>query len=215
MLKKEVFATPDVALLLFNSFLFYGYGYLILDDHETGSQLLGVFTLFNAIIHFIVSVLFYKNNLGDKKLFYLASAMVLVFITITIPVQLDGNWVTLLWVTEAALLFWVGRTKAIAVYEKLAYPLMLLAFLSLLQDWSKNYNMYFPSHKDSTIMSIFNSAFLTSLLFIIGFGVIYWVYKKKDFVSALKPESKLAQLVSYAIPAVLVFSLYYAFRLEI
>ena len=215
MLKKEVFATPDVALLLFNSFLFYGYGYLILDGHETGSQLLGVFTLFNAIIHFIVSVLFYKNNLGDKKLFYLASAMVLVFITITIPVQLDGNWVTLLWVTEAALLFWLGRTKAIAVYEKLAYPLMLLAFLSLLQDWSKNYNMYFPSHKDSTIMSIFNSAFLTSLLFITGFGVIYWVYKKKDFVSALKPESKLAQLVSYAIPAVLVFSLYYAFRLEI
>ncbi|MBF8149605.1 DUF2339 domain-containing protein [Winogradskyella sp. F6397] len=215
VLRKEMLKTSDVVLLLFNSFLFYGLGFAILENHDTGSQLLGLFTLGNAVIHFIVSVLFYKLKLGDKNLFYLASAMVLVFITITIPVQLDGNWVTLLWVSEAALLFWLGRTKAIKVYEKLSYPLMILAFLSLLQDWSFAYSAYYGINEDEQITTIFNIHFLTSLLFVIAFGFIVWLSRKEDYTSTLKPTSIWSRLLTYGIPALFLFSAYYAFRLEI
>ncbi|WP_245710212.1 DUF2339 domain-containing protein [Winogradskyella thalassocola] len=215
MLKKEVFKTSDIVLLLLNSFFFYGFGFAILDNHETGTQLLGLFTLGNAVIHFIVSVLFYKMKLGDKNLFYLASAMVLVFITITIPVQLDGNWVTLLWVSEAALLFWLGRTKGITVYEKLSYPLMLLAFISLLQDWSFAYSAYYGLELEDKIPFIFNIHFLTSLLFVSAFGFIVWLYRKEDYPSAPQPTSIWHRLWSYGIPIIFVFTAYYAFRLEI
>ncbi|WP_083858554.1 DUF2339 domain-containing protein [Psychroflexus torquis] len=54
LIKKEKFGIENIALLLINSFIFYGVGYAILDDHETGKQLLGIFTLCNAILHFIV-----------------------------------------------------------------------------------------------------------------------------------------------------------------
>ena len=64
----------------------------------------------------------------DRNLVYLVAGLVIIFITIAIPVQLDGNWVTLLWAGEAALLFWIGRSKQVPVYEKLSYPLMYLAF---------------------------------------------------------------------------------------
>jgi len=215
MLKREVFKKRDVVLLLFNSFLFFGFGYAILERNSIGSQLLGVFTLGNAVIHFIVSVIFYKKKLGDKNLFYLASAMVLVFITITIPVQLNGNWVTLLWVSEAALLFWLGRTKGIKVYEKLSYPLMFLAFLSILQDWSYAYDSFYGIDIENKVTSIFNIHFLTSLLFVSAFGVIVWLSINKEYTSALKPTSIWYRLLSYVIPSILVFSAYYAFRLEI
>ncbi len=215
MLKREVFKGSDVFLLLLNSFLFFGFGYAILENHETGSQLLGLFTLGNAVIHFIVSVLFYKMKLGDKNLFYLASAMVLVFITITIPVQLNGNWVTLLWVSEAALLFWLGRTKGITVYEKLSYPLMVLAFISLLEDWSNGYSLYYTIDAENKVTTIFNIYFLTSMLFVAAFGVIVWLSRKEDYASALKPNSIWNRLFTYSIPAILLFSAYYAFRLEI
>ncbi|WP_179319817.1 DUF2339 domain-containing protein [Winogradskyella helgolandensis] len=215
MLKKEVFQSSDVVLLLLNSFLFYGFGFAILDNHETGTHLLGLFTLGNAVTHFIVSVIFYKMKLGDKNLFYLASAMVLVFITITIPVQLDGNWVTLLWVSEAALLFWLGRTKGIKVYEKLSYPLMILAFLSLLQDWSFAYSAYYGLDVEDQITTVFNIHFLTSLLFVSAFGVIVWLSLRDEYTSALKPTSNWSRLLTYVIPSILVFSAYYAFRLEI
>src|SRR5690606_5054601 len=104
LLQKEKFEITDILLLLANSFIFYGFGYAILDSHEIGSQLLGLFTLGNAMLHFIVGLVIYKQKLGDKNLFYFVAGLVLVFITIAIPVQLNGNWVTLLWVGEAALL---------------------------------------------------------------------------------------------------------------
>lgn len=220
IMKLEAFNAGDVILLLVNSFVFYGFGYAILNSSETGSQLLGLFTLANAVIHFIVSVIFYTKKLGDQKLFYLASAMVLTFITITVPVQLDGNWVTLLWIGEAALLFWIGRTKAISVYEKLSYPLMILAFLSILQDWSYAYNTYtintyYNGGIDTYETSIFNIHFLSSIVFIAAFGFILWVSRKEEYISAFQPGSFWKRLFDYLIPAVFIFSTYYAFRLEI
>ena len=109
--RKEKFDTNDIILLLGNSFVFYGIGYALLENHTTGEQLLGLFTLCNAFIHLIVSAVIYRQKLADRNLFYLVSGLVLVFITIAFLVQLDGNWVTLLWVGEAALLFWIARTK--------------------------------------------------------------------------------------------------------
>ena len=134
LLKKEKFVIDDIILLMINSFVFYGIGYSILDNHQTGSQLLGLFTLINAVVHFVASVIIYRQKLADRNIHYLIAGLVLVFITIAIPVQLDGNWVTLMWAGEAALLFWIGRTKNVSFYEKLSYPLMLLAFFSILQD---------------------------------------------------------------------------------
>jgi hypothetical protein len=55
--------------------------------HETGKHLLGVFTLCNALVHFVVTTIIYKKKLGDKNLFYLAAGLVLIFITIAIPVK--------------------------------------------------------------------------------------------------------------------------------
>src|SRR5690606_1117592 len=60
LIKKEDFNYGDVILLLLNSFIYYGVGYNILLDHETGVHLLGIFTVFNALIHFIAGVLIYK-----------------------------------------------------------------------------------------------------------------------------------------------------------
>ncbi|WP_417860996.1 DUF2339 domain-containing protein [Winogradskyella sediminis] len=215
LIKKEVYNSSDVILLLLNSFIFYGLGYSILIEDNIGEQLLGLFTLSNAVIHFIVSVLFYRLKLGDKKLFYLASALVMVFITITIPVQLNGNWVTLLWVTEAALLFWMGRTKSIAIYEKLSYPLMILAFLSLIEDWSNAYNSFYGYDIEEIFTVIFNIQFLSSMLFVAAFGFILWIQRKANYVSGIQSDTFWSKLWSVVVPAIFILSTYFAFRLEI
>ncbi len=213
--QKEKFEIPDILLLLANSFIFYGIGYSILARHETGSQFLGVFTIFNGILHFAVSSYIYKQKLNDKNLLYLISGLVLVFITIAIPVQLDGNWVTLLWVGEAALLFWIGRTKQIPVYENISYPLMLLAVISIFQDWSTayNFNMFYTGGTKMT--PLLNVNFLSSLLFIAAFSYITVLNSNKKYVSSLISKKDLQQLVSFLIPAVLLSTIYFAFRLEI
>ncbi len=209
---NEKFKKSDVVLLLLNSFLFYGFGYGLLANHDIGKELLGIFTLCNALIHFIVSAIIYKKKLGDRNLFYLAAGLVLTFITITIPVQLDGNWVTLLWALEAALLFWIGSTKKVPTYKHLSYPLMILAFLSLLEDWDNYYSGYY--HEEH-MASILNIAFLSSIIFTVAFGWINRIQLKHNIATDTKNPSLFTRFMSFAIPVTCILSLYGAFYHEI
>jgi uncharacterized membrane protein len=213
LIQKQKFELKDIWLILANSFIFYGIGYSILNDHDAGVQLLGLFTLINAVIHFIVSLLIYRDKLVDRNLFYLISGLVLVFLTIAIPVQLDGEWVTLLWAGEAALLFWIGRTKGVPVYEKLSYPLIFLAFFSIIHDWIVFYGSYSYEQSATGFTPIFNINFLSSLLFITAFAFINILNNSKKYS---RPVSSIFfSIMKISIPAILLIVIYYSFRMEI
>jgi uncharacterized membrane protein len=215
LVRKENFNKGNSLLLLSNSFIFYGIGYAIIAGLDFGTDFLGLFTLANAIIHSIVCFFIYKQKLADKNVFYLIAGLVLIFITITFPVQLDGNWVTLLWASEAALLFWLGRTKKVSIYEAISYPLMILAFFSLLQDWTSAYNTYLVEDPESKIAFLLNVNFLSSVLFIGSFGFINKLNSNKNYPSLFESWTKTSRILSYAIPAILIFTAYYSVLLEI
>ncbi|MCG2419405.1 DUF2339 domain-containing protein [Aequorivita sp. F47161] len=214
LIAKEKFDIVDILLLFANSFIFYGAGYSLLSNHESGEELLGLFTLANAIIHFSVSALIYRQKLADKNLFYFIAGLVLVFLTVAVPVQLEGNWVTIIWTGGAALLFWIGRTKSVSVYEKLSYVLMVLTFFSLVEDWMA-YSTYNALGEESTFTPIFNLRFLTGALFLTAFGFINYLFRSEKFPSPLKKSSFLQKLTSIVIPGIFIFVLYNCFRLEI
>jgi len=215
LIKKETFNSSTIIMLLSNSFLYYGVGYMLLSRQSSTDSFLGLYTLGNAILHFGVCVVIYRQKLADKNLFYLVSGLVLVFITMAIPVQLDGNWVTLLWVGEAALLFWIGSTRNIIIYQRLSYPLMVLASASLVQDWRFSY--FGPLYEGSAYQfaPIFNIHLLSSLLFSSAFAFIsYFDHKHSTGVHAEFRKS-LSQIFSVLIPGIFIASIYFVFRLEI
>ncbi|PKQ64437.1 hypothetical protein BZG02_06410 [Labilibaculum filiforme] len=215
LVRKEKLNKGNSLLIVANSLLFFYLGYSILSLHETGQHLLGLFTLINAIIHSIVSIIIYKQNLADKNIFYLISGLVLLFITIAFPIQLDGNWVTLLWASEAALLFWIGRTKKVSLYEAMSYPLMILAFTSILQDWFTVYNSYVVEDTETRITLFLNVNFLSSILFIVSFAFINKLNSKLKYPTLLGSWIKVTKLLSYVLPFILLFTLYYSIRIEI
>ena len=208
--RKELFVVSDVFLVIANSFLYYFIGYTILNGGENSQSYLGLFTVFNALVHFVIGAYIFKNKSQEKGLFYLVLGMVLVFLTIAIPVQLDGGWVTILWTGEAVLLFWIGRTKNIFMYEKMAYPLFFIAFFSLLEDWSSGYSSYYNDDKITTIL---NTQFLTSILFIGGFSYLTWLFFTKSKVTTQKYW--VTNIVTIALPSILTIASYFAFKLEI
>jgi len=213
--EKEKFTIFDILLLLLNSFIFYGIGYTILKDHQPGEKLLGLFTLGNAIIHLVVSTVIYRNKLADRNLFYLVSGLFLVFVTIAVPVQLDGNWVTLLWICQAALLFYIGRTKSAPVYEYISYPLILLSFLSICQDWGNMQMESLSINPVNALVPVFNIQFLSSLLFIGALGVILYLYLNKKFNSPFSDADALKGLLDYSLPGLFLIVVYVALRVEI
>jgi uncharacterized membrane protein len=213
--KKETFDKSTVVILLLNSFIYYGAGYFILDETSGWHNYVGLFTVANALLHFSVGSFIKKQDLYDKNLFYLIVGLVLVFITIAIPVQLDGNWVTLLWIAEAALLFWIGRTKAVPFYEKASYVLILLGFLSICEDWETGYYASYIRETTSSVLPIFNIQFLTSVLFAAALVFINKVHHDKAYKTHLSEDNSYKQIINIGLFSILLLSVYFTFQREI
>ncbi|UTW63574.1 DUF2339 domain-containing protein [bacterium SCSIO 12741] len=215
LLKKEKFQYSDIAWVSVNSFLFFGFGYMVLDDHSSSRPYLGLFTLLNGVIHFVVAWIIYRRKQGDRNLFYMITGMVLLFLTLAIPVQLDGNWVTLLWIGQASLLFTLGRKRKIPFYEGISYLLMMLAFASLLEDWGSTYIDIVRQKDAEFFMPVFNVQMLSSLLFV---GCLAWinrVHLSKHVAPSAFKDITLKSLLSYGLPGALVITLFASFFLEI
>lgn len=215
LLKKEKFRIDDILLLLANSALFYGLGYSILRQNIRGEDFLGLFTVVNGLIHFFVSILIFRVKESDKNLFYFTAALVISFLTIAIPVQLDGNWVTMLWAAEAATLFWVGRTRNTSVYEMLSYALMILAFFCIMVGWKGTYHTDGVWPAGEKFIPLFNLNFLTSMLFIASFAFINLINRSKKTTLAAGWQLSVHRIMNFFIPSIFLIVVYFTFYLEI
>lgn len=216
LLRKEPLEKLDLAFMLVNSFVFYGFGYATIEQIQGGDELLGLFTVFTALIHFIACAIIYKQQKHFKDVFYFVAGMVLVFLTLAVPVQLEGNWVTLVWAIEAVLLFWIGRTKQFPVYEKLSYPLIALAIGSLVHDWDSFYlnQTYFAPEELVHINFFVNIQFFTTLVVCASLSTIAYIATRKSYPSPF-PDRAVNNVIIYGIGIAVASVLYFGIYVEI
>ena len=210
IISKEKLDKINIILILLNSFIYFGFGYGIFNSNTKLDTYLGLFTLFNAVIHFVVLFFIKSKKLADSTLFYSTLGMVFTFITIAIPIQLDGSWVTLLWIAQGTILFWIGKTKNIPIYEKISLPILGLSFLSLLEDWS-----FYRYANNGDIRAFWNINFLTGILAILGYGFVVYLSRKHAETEENQKFSPFNAIKSFYLPALLVFTAYLTFRNEI
>jgi uncharacterized membrane protein len=203
----------EIVFYLTNAFLFYGIGFSLFSDNTYGlKEYLGLFTVANALLHYAVAYILYRKHYNRENIFYLSAGMVLIFISMAIPVQFDGNWVTLFWISEAVLLYWIGSKKGIAIFNKLAYPLVLLSFFSLIDDWN-NYNPYYHTDEGEKLSPIFNIYFLTSVTVALGLAYVNYLHHKVKY-NYFK-WSWLNTIVNYSLPFIFLFVCYFSIFSEI
>lgn len=209
IISKEKLDKVNIILILLNSFIYFGFGFGIFNGHSILDSYLGLFTLFNAAIHFAVLFFIKSKKLVKSTLFYSTLGMVFTFITIAIPIQLDGNWVTLMWTAQGTILFWLGKTKKISIYEKISLPILGLAFLSFLEDWSR-----YRYAVDLDIHAFWNINFLTGVFAVLGYGfTVYLSIKHPD--AEIEKFSPFNTIKYFYLPALLVLTAYLTFRNEI
>ena len=209
IISKEKLDLINIILIILNSFIYYGFGYGIFNNHPTLDIYLGLFTLLNAVIHFAVLFFIKSKKLADSTLFYSSLGLVFTFITIAIPIQLDGNWVTLMWTAQGAILFWLGKTKNIPIYEKISLPILGLAFLSFLEDWER-----YSYAVDLDIHAFWNINFLTGIFAVLGYGSTVYLSRKYPDTEDEK-FNPFNAIKSFYLPALLVLTAYLTFRNEI
>lgn len=168
---KGVFSLPEYFIMVANTFFFFGMGMGII--HNWGIDFKGLFALLLAVYNLIYAIILYKKFGLDKTAIYLLIGLALTFLTLTIPLQFEGNQITLFWAAEAVLLFWLSQKSKIERFKWGAVVVQLLTLLSLLMDWLKyDYSM-------QILQVVFNPLFIAGLFVSISIFVTYWLLKKE------------------------------------
>ena len=145
-------------VIITNNFIYLLLGILFLRNMELAFKSEGLLSLFIAIINLVLVIWLRMSKKDYKFLIYAMLGLVLTFVSITIPIQLDGNYITLFWAAEMVLLLWLYVKSKIWIYERATLVLMGLTLISYLMDVSA---VILSSSSSDTIF--LNSSFATSL----------------------------------------------------
>ncbi len=210
---EKISMVENSGLVLTNSFVFYGFGYAILESRENLHQYQGVFTVAHAAFHSLVSQAVSRLRSSAIDVVQVLTVLIITFATIAIPVQFDGNRITLIWAVEAAVLFWFGRVKQIRLFEDFSYPLMALASVSLIINWVTSFSERTEFASGHNLRPFVNGDFVTAIVLVASFAVIYRIDRKNEHGSVLPAE--IRSVFQMILPAVALAALYNTFRTEI
>jgi uncharacterized membrane protein len=124
----------DLSLLLLLTGAYYAAGMLLLGQVQAG-RYQGVFTIASGALDLALAIYCFRRRGTDRNLLYVLIGLALTFITLAVPVQLEGHAITLFWSAEFVLLYWLFLRSGIRIFRYGAYALMALALISLGMDW--------------------------------------------------------------------------------
>jgi len=172
--QKTKFTNYEIAALITNNIAFYSIGVQAI--HVIAPQYLGLFTLSIGFFNLLFATFVYKMYKFDKNIIYVLIGLALTLATITIPVQFEGNYITLFWACEAVLLFWLTQKSQLRGFIIGGILVQWLAVLSLLIDL-----LAYLNHKVAFVIG-FNSVFITGLTVIGSLLLTYRLLKKHEYV---------------------------------
>jgi uncharacterized membrane protein len=189
---KEKFRAFDFLVLLSTNFLYYAAGMTILSSWSEGKYK-GLFTLLLGIVNILLAASFWRKKSADRNFVALLTGLGLTFISLSSPIELDGNYVVLFWAAEAIILYTLYvRTK----YELLrmsAFVISTCMMVALLIVWS---DIYF-NNNGALLPVIFHKGFITT---VIAGGSLLTIYRmgKGELPSTRKTLLVLAIIIIYA-----------------
>ena len=195
-------------VIITNNFIYLLLGILFLRNMELAFKSEGLLSLFIAIINLVLVIWLRMSKKDYKFLIYAMLGLVLTFVSITIPIQLDGNYITLFWAAEMVLLLWLYVKSKIWIYERATLVLMGLTLISYLMDVSA---VILSSSSSDTVF--LNSSFATSLFVGLAAGAFALMM---GHYRSLVSESRCLRYVPWN-PVMLLTSaaiLYYTFMAE-
>lgn len=220
--EKTRFHWGEISILLSNNFFYFISGMLILKDfHDARFQ--GIFTASIAILNFIFALALYKKVSVDKNLKYYLIGLVITFLSITAPVQLEGSYITIFWAVEAVLVLWLAHKTGIKIM-KYAVPILTIVMLvSLIIDWK---NIYIDYHKwvgyTDDYQSIYKDYFQPAILnkgFVTGVIAILALFAKIILSGQRKDESFILgmsyRFYKYTMISVFIVVSYFVYYFEL
>ncbi|HEY3104580.1 MAG TPA: DUF2339 domain-containing protein [Pyrinomonadaceae bacterium] len=126
---KFITSFEDFSLLLVNPFVFFATAYFFLNpDHH---DWMGAFAIGMALVYAGVAKLLLDRRATTRTELLLTIGVALTFVTLSIPIQLKSNWITMAWAVEGLVILWAGIEMESQRLRAIAHALFTLALLKL------------------------------------------------------------------------------------
>ncbi|HEY1422459.1 MAG TPA: DUF2339 domain-containing protein [Candidatus Acidoferrum sp.] len=157
----------DIAMILMNTFAYSGTLYILLWPQDKWPLTLLFLAL--AAGHVAVARLLPLPKQGETGTVRLLFAgLALTFLTLAIPVRLEGKWITLSFSVEGAILVWTGFREASNFLRQAGYLLLAISALRLL---------VVPPNGGAFL---FNERFGAYAVLIACFGIALWAARSHE-----------------------------------
>lgn len=129
------FATVPLFLAFLNAGVYFLQVYVLFE--EVDKHVMAWFALALAVVYIFLSrqtQRHYPDAENAQRLHYLHLALAIGFITVAIPIRLDGHWITIGWLVEAALLLWLSdriRSSFLSIFAVCALGLGVIRLLAV------------------------------------------------------------------------------------
>lgn len=164
---------PLMMIVVLNNFVYLYFALWYLNELQLPYNIKGAFTLFIALVNVCLAYAIRRRKSDTGYLFTALVGMFLTFISISIPIQLEGSFITLLWATEMVAVLWLFTKFRQTVYEYFALVLLFLAIVSFLIDVEKVLT------DDLTSSLLLNGTFTTGIFTGLAFGVFAWLMERE------------------------------------
>jgi uncharacterized membrane protein len=197
--EKKKFIASDFGILLANTSLYFAAGIYCLNNMEA-REFRGLFSASMGVFNLCVSYFLFRKQKVDTNILYLLIGITLTFISITAPIQLHGNYITLFWASEAVLLYWLFTRSKISIIQYSAGLVWVLMLVSLLMDWAQLYGSIAGDH----LPIIANKGFITTVFTALATYLLFLIRSKEDesikvISSAAIPGKKIFRIVAIVI----------------
>ena len=155
--EKKKFIASDFGILLANTSLYFAAGIYCLNNMEAATYR-GLFSAAMGVFNLCASYFLFRKQKVDSNILYLLIGITLTFISITAPIQLHDNYITLFWASEAVLLYWLFTRSKISIIQYAATLVWILMLISLVMDWMQLYGPF-----GATLNIIINKGFVTTV----------------------------------------------------
>lgn len=180
-------------ILILSNTMFYYISAMVILHYVDAGRYMGLFTALMGVFHLAFIYPVRRLLKTEMNLSLLLIGVVLTFLTLAIPIQLEGSFITLFWAAEAVILLALARRSGLKMLVQASQVVSILAILALGWHWRFEYFDAWGSGRTP----FFNGAFLTSLL--VGGSMIglYFIYRKgKESIPGGTDMSKLYQFLA-------------------
>jgi uncharacterized membrane protein len=171
--EKKHFIASDFGILLITTCLYFSVGIVCLNRMNL-QDAKGIFSAAMGVFNLAASYFLFRRQKVDTNILYLLIGITLTFISITAPLQLHGNYITLFWASETVLLYWLYTKSHLTIIQHSSFIVWIAMLISLIMDWGQLYTGYYVP-----LAIIINKAFITTVYTALATWFLF-VLRKND-----------------------------------